>query len=67
MWTRKADMTFREIRESKGIKATYVAKHLGISKQTFSAKETGKRKFNLQEVQMLCELYGVDFRSVTIS
>lgn len=58
--------TFRQIREERGIRTGYVAEKLGISVNSVCAKETGRRHFNVREVGMLLDLYGVEYGDIDL-
>lgn len=56
--------TFRELRKSKKLSIDQVAKELKISYSSLVCKELGYRKFNMDEIAYLCDLYDVDYRNV---
>lgn len=49
----------RELREDSDIKAEVVAKYLKITKQQYSLYETGKRKFPIDKLYLLCVYFHV--------
>lgn len=59
--------TFKEIRQSKGIKVSHICTLLGISRQSLSNKESGKTKFSALECQKLCTEYNVDILDVALN
>lgn len=48
-----------DIIKESGLKKTYIAEQLGISKASFSAKVNGKGEFNVREVIVLCKILGI--------
>lgn len=50
----------REIRNSKGIKATFLAKKLGIHPSTLGKYEHGDRKVNADFLPEIADALGVD-------
>ena len=55
---------FARVRRDKNIKASTVARHLGISESTYSQIETGRRSASLERVSRICMELGlstVDF------
>jgi transcriptional regulator with XRE-family HTH domain len=55
---------FARIRRDRNIKASTVARHLGISEATYSQIETGRRSVSLERLGRICEelnLSTVDF------
>ena len=59
-------LTFKQIRQLKGIKSGFVSVKLGISRQALFNKESGKTKFTALEAQKLCDLYGVSIADVKL-
>lgn len=49
-----------QIINNKGIKKTYIAKKMGIARQTLSLKLNGKRGFNQYEIKDICDLLDID-------
>lgn len=58
--------TFKEIRQSKGISLTFVAKYLSKTEQTVRNKENGLTNFTWAEGCLLCKLYNVDMAEIKI-
>lgn len=58
--------TFKEIRESKGIKKSHICEVLGISRQSLYSKEEGYTKFSALEAQKLCCEYNISISEVKI-
>lgn len=52
-------MTPKEIRESRGITKKHIYNLLGISRQSYNNKESGKTSFSALEIQKLCNEYGI--------
>ncbi len=55
---------FARVRRAKNIKASTVARHLGISESTYSQIETGRRSASFERVSRICmelELSTVEF------
>lgn len=48
-----------DIIKESGLKKTYIAEQLGISKASFSAKANGKGEFKVREVIVLCKILGI--------
>jgi transcriptional regulator with XRE-family HTH domain len=46
----------RNIRESKGVTQTHVAKQLGVTIQTYNAYEMGRRKLKVDTLQKISEI-----------
>lgn len=46
-------MNVKEYRESRGYTQQEVASKLGIDRTSYSSKEAGRRKFNIDELLML--------------
>lgn len=51
--------TLKEVRESKGIKLTAVANHLGISRQTYRLYERDPSRMSISQAVSACEFIGV--------
>ena len=49
----------RELREQLHLSQGYVADQIGVSRSTFTQMENGKRKIFVEDLQKLCELFGV--------
>lgn len=49
----------RAIRESKGINQIYLSSKIGLSNTSYSMKETGKRKFTIDELYELSNVLDV--------
>lgn len=56
--------TWREWRNEKGYRTSYVAKLLGITANTVCHKENGYGDFNIDETAILLDLYGIEFNQV---
>ena len=48
-----------DIIKESGLKKTYIAEQLGISKASFGAKANGKGEFKVREVIVLCKILGI--------
>lgn len=46
----------REVIKANGLKLSYIAQEIGISRQTMSMKMTGKREFTAAEIAALCDV-----------
>lgn len=49
----------REVRHVRGLKQAQIAKHIGVSQQTYSRYETGDLEPNLLNVVRICDILGV--------
>lgn len=49
----------REIIAEKGLKLTYIAKELGISRESLSRKIANKNEFLPSEINKLCKILGI--------
>lgn len=56
--------TWREWRNEKGYRTSFVAELLGITPSTVCHKENGYGDFNIDETAILLDLYGIDFNQV---
>ena len=46
--------------ESSGYKLEFIAKKIGLSRQGFHLKRVGQTEFNVSEINILCQLLGID-------
>ena len=46
--------------KKSGLKKQYLAKGLGLTPESFSRKVQGKNEFKVSEMQVLCDLLGID-------
>lgn len=61
----KVGMALRNIRtKNTDFSVTEVARKVGKSKVWLSQIETGKRKIYFDDVQELCDIYGIDMSSL---
>ena len=51
----------RQLRESQGIKRSFVAEKLKISPDNFSAKERGTSALSLLQIEVLASVYMIPF------
>lgn len=49
----------KKARNSKGIKANWVAKKLGVSISTYSEIENGKRKLTVERAEQIANILGI--------
>lgn len=54
----------RAIRESRGLKAVDVARHLGLDRSAYSKTEKGLRNVTVPELQAVAELFGCSMDAV---
>lgn len=52
----------RTLRESKGIKAKFIAEKLGISASSYCDIESGRKKVTLEHARGISEALGVDIK-----
>ena len=43
----------REIRKKLGLSQEYIAQKLGVTQASYSCKESGKRRFSIEELKIL--------------
>lgn len=48
--------TLKEMRDSKGLKAKYVAKHIGVSERTYFSYEHAHSRIPVEKAKTLCDL-----------
>lgn len=60
-------MSLKEIRESKGIKQTAIAKHLGVSRQTYSRYEADPCQMSINQAQAVCKFIGCTIDDIFLS
>lgn len=58
--------SLKSLRIDKGVSAVFVAKMLGITRQTLSNKEAGKTEWLGIEVQKLCKFYNVQIEELKL-
>lgn len=58
--------TWRDIRESMNLTQADMARKLGMSRQLYQMKESGKRQFKLDEAIAISKMSGVDLADVQI-
>lgn len=46
----------KDIINDRGIKCTYIASRLGISRQSLSQKINGRTRFNNDEIKAMCDI-----------
>ena len=51
--------SLRDVREAKGVKATAVAQHLGITRQTYAKYESSPDSMSVNHAQAVCDFLGV--------
>ncbi len=56
---KKYNEIIKELRTDNDLKQEYVAQKLGITKQQYSLYETGQRKFKVDHIIALCNLFNV--------
>lgn len=54
----------RNIRKSKGLLQKSVASQIGMKTYTLQSIETGKRKLQFDELETLCDFYGVSVEEI---
>lgn len=59
-------MSPKEIRESRGITKKHIYNLLGITRQAYNNKESGKSKFSALEIQKLCNEYDVPISMIRL-
>ena len=57
-------LDIREIRKRLGFSQEYMAKVLGITQASYSFKESGVRRFNLEEIKILKKLLNVTYEEL---
>ncbi len=50
--------TLKEVRESKGVKQLAVAKHLGVTRQTYASYENNQDQMTIAQASAACEFLG---------
>mgnify|MGYP003370689953 CR=1 FL=1 len=50
--------TLKEYRESKGIKLSTVAEHLGVTRQTYSSYEKHQERMSIDQAKAVCKFLG---------
>ena len=58
--------TFKNIRKSKGIPSTFVARKLNMTRQSLQNKEDGKTDFTFQQGVAYCKLLGVKIEDILL-
>ena len=46
--------------EKVGLKKSYIAEKIGVSRSTFCALQSGKTEFKASQIKKLCELLGIN-------
>ena len=54
----------KQLRMTKGIKATYVAGKLGLTPAGYSGIERGRTKLTAEKAQQIADILGVDIREI---
>ena len=57
-------MDIKKFRKEKGLSQEDIAKALGVSQASYSYKEAGIRKFNLDEIKILKKLLNVTYEEL---
>ncbi|MFY0760237.1 helix-turn-helix transcriptional regulator [Metabacillus dongyingensis] len=59
------NLRLRELRETKGITQTFIAKQLGFeSVSSYSMIEKGQRKLDIFKARQLAQIFGVDLEQL---
>ncbi|MDT2236582.1 helix-turn-helix transcriptional regulator [Paenibacillus larvae] len=56
------ELSVKTARVNAGVTQEVAARYLGLSLTGYAKKERGKSKFYVDEILVLSELYGVDYR-----
>lgn len=56
-------MTLRDWRKQKGYTTDFVAKHLGIARETLTRKERNN-EFSVFQIKLLCELFEINANQI---
>lgn len=54
----------KSIREKKGVKQTAVAKHLGVSRQTYAGYERDQERMSIDQARAVCEFLNCDIGEI---
>ncbi|MDT2294008.1 helix-turn-helix transcriptional regulator [Paenibacillus larvae] len=57
------ELNVKTARVNAGVTQEVAARYLGLSLNGYAKKERGKSKFYVDEIIVLSELYGVDYRN----
>ena len=57
-------LDIKEIRKRLGLSQEYIAQRLGITQASYSYKEAGIRKFNLEEIKILKKVLNVTYEEL---
>lgn len=59
--------TLKEVRESKGVKQYVVAKHIGVSRQTYCGYENNPSSMSVGQARAVCEFLGCSITDIFFS
>ena len=59
--------TLKEVRESKGVKLTAVAEHLGVSRQTYSNYESAQDQMSVAQAKAVCKFLGCSMSDIFLA
>ena len=57
-------MDIKKYRKEKGLNQEDIAKVLGVSQASYSYKEVGKRRFNIEELKALKKILQVSYEEL---
>lgn len=57
-------MKIKEIRESKGLKQSFVASELGVTRQWFAKLEQGKKPLSKLQKEKLSQIFNISLESL---
>lgn len=59
--------TLREMRKSKGVKQYAVAKHIGVTRQTYCNYENNPSAMSVGQAQAVCDFLGCNITDIFFS